>query len=86
MAEEGHLVAPLIIVPSLSAAVSVPVPAVGSFLLQIIIDIGSLYHLRKVEGHTVQHDSGLSVYINVFMAGPRHYRSSRHQLSEHESK
>ena len=62
-----------------------PWPVVVSTLLNVIIDIGSLYHLSKVESQAVKDDSGLSICLNVFMAGPRDCRGRRHQLRAHQN-
>ncbi len=67
---------------SLAAAVAIAVSLVN-FLLNVIIHVGSLYHLREVERHTVEHDPGLSVCVEMFVASSRNCRGTGHQLRGH---
>src|SRR5262245_12063061 len=57
LAVERDLVTSEIIVMSLAAAVAIAVSLVNA-LLNVVIDICSLYHLSKIEGHPIQDDSG----------------------------
>src|SRR5262249_20414793 len=83
LAVEGDLVTSEIVVMSLSAAMAIAVSRVNA-LLNIVIHIGSFYHLSEVEGHPVQDDSGCRVRVEMFIARPRNRGGSGHQLRGYE--
>ncbi len=69
----------------LTPPVAVAVALIARRLFYIVIDIGPLQHLREIQRHAVKHDSGLSICIDVFVAGPRNSRCTGHQLRDHEN-
>ena len=86
MAKESNLIAAFVPVFPLAATMAIAVSPITALLLYIVIDIGSLYHLRKVQRHPVKYDSRLSVRIDVFVIVSSNGCDTRHQLSEHENK
>jgi len=66
--------------------VTVAMPFVSGALLYVVIDIGSLEHLREIQRHPVKHRSSLGVCVYVFVVVSSNGSGTRHQLSEHENK
>ena len=86
MTKECNLVASLLPgLPSTAVSVSIAVPGIVGRAFYIIIDIGSLQHLREIHRHPVKDGPCLRVGTDMLVTSLGNSRCTSHQLPDHEN-
>ena len=68
-----------------AVTVTVTVTIVSGRLLYVVVDIGTLEHLRNVQADSIQYGSGLSIGIDVFGSETRNGSHAVSKLRDKDS-